>query len=286
MDEVGTELEEIKREIVESRALTIKTNNLVNALAADVNSIAKRQHRAEQSLKLHSVAAYLAFVVVMLIVGKVVVDARVETERAQSKDRRDRVSQLEKELELLKSREEASVRAARQAAEFYALVVSDNRAEVLKAYPEVSKLALTKTESLLFRREYERAKNELSMSSYQEGLDHVRAERWHEAEQAFQNSLKYNPDAAHAPGARYQLGRALRTLGRQREAIPMLIRLSEASPNKEIMDDATFLLAEAQIDLAAWNDAKATLRSFIRRFPSSARINDARSKLADLQLYH
>ena len=28
------ELEEIKREIVESRALTIKTNNLVNALAA------------------------------------------------------------------------------------------------------------------------------------------------------------------------------------------------------------------------------------------------------------
>jgi TolA-binding protein len=124
------------------------------------------------------------------------------------------------------------------------------------------------------------------MAAYQEGLDHIRAERWHEAEQALQTSIDYDPDAAHAPGARYQLGRALRTLGRQREAIPMLIRLSEASPNKEIMDDATFLLAEAQIDLAAWNDAKATLRSFIRRFPSSSRINDARGKLADLQLYH
>jgi hypothetical protein len=30
------DLEEIKREIVESRSLTIKTNNLVNALAADL----------------------------------------------------------------------------------------------------------------------------------------------------------------------------------------------------------------------------------------------------------
>ena len=34
MDDFGEELEEIKREIVESRSLTIKTNNLVNGLSA------------------------------------------------------------------------------------------------------------------------------------------------------------------------------------------------------------------------------------------------------------
>ena len=33
-------------------------------------------------------------------------------------------------------------------------------------------------------------------------------------------------------------------------------------------------------------DAKATLRGFIRRFPSSALINDARMKLADIQIHH
>ena len=42
------DLEEIKREIVESRSLTIKTNNLVNALAADLKSIAKRQQGYER----------------------------------------------------------------------------------------------------------------------------------------------------------------------------------------------------------------------------------------------
>ena len=46
MDEY--ELEQVKREIVESRALTIKTNNLVNALAADLKSISKRQQGSER----------------------------------------------------------------------------------------------------------------------------------------------------------------------------------------------------------------------------------------------
>jgi len=52
------------------------------------------------------------------------------------------------------------------------------------------------------------------------------------------------------------------------------------------MDDATFLLAECLIDIQAWNDAKSTLRSFIRRFPDSSFINDARMALADLSLKH
>ena len=39
--------------------------------------------------------------------------------------------------------------------------------------------------------------------------------------------------------ARYQLARALRALGRQRDAIPMLMQLSEVSVDKEVMDDAT-----------------------------------------------
>ena len=83
-----------------------------------------------------------------------------------------------------------------------------------------------------------------------------------------------------------QVIRAYRKLNRQRDAIPMLVQLSEASPDKEVMDDATFLLAECLIDIQAWNDAKTTLRSFIRRFPDSPFLNDARMALADISLKH
>ncbi len=52
------------------------------------------------------------------------------------------------------------------------------------------------------------------------------------------------------------------------------------------MDDATMLLAECQIEIQAWNDAKNTLRSFVRRFPGSPLMLDAKSKLAELSLRH
>jgi len=79
---------------------------------------------------------------------------------------------------------------------------------------------------------------------------------------------------------------ALRALGQQRMAIPQLMQLSEASVDRDVMDDATLLLAEMQIDIQAWNDAKSTLRSFLRRFPKSSLINDAKAKLAQLELLH
>jgi TolA-binding protein len=110
--------------------------------------------------------------------------------------------------------------------------------------------------------------------------------RFHEAQQAFRESLKYKTDAAHSPQANLQLGRALVKLGMHRDAIPILMQLSEASSDKEVMDEATLALGFAQLDIQAWNDAKNTLRAFIRRFPQSPHINDAKGKLAEVQLYH
>jgi TolA-binding protein len=286
MDEFGDELEEIKREIVESRSLTIKTNNLVNALAADVKSIAKRFQGYERRLTWNSATAYAAFVATVLFAGKVVLDARVDAIRAQTKDTHDLADKLEKELKTLQQREEARTRAERRAAEYYGLIAAGKRREIIDQYEEVSHLELSRAERLVFEAAFERAKNELSLIAYQTGLDHVRTARWHEAEQALRESLGEKSDAAHSAETRYQLAVTLRALGRQRDAIPMLIELSESSTDKEVVDDATFLLATCQVDIEAWNDAKTTLRTFIRRFPSSARLNDARAKLAELQLFH
>src|SRR5687767_74140 len=68
MDDFGEELEEIKREIVESRALTIKTNILVNGLSADIHGIGKRQQGYERSLKFSSVGFY-AVVLGLVLTG-------------------------------------------------------------------------------------------------------------------------------------------------------------------------------------------------------------------------
>jgi TolA-binding protein len=285
-DDFAEELEEIKREIVESRALVIKTNNLVNGLSADIHGIGKRQVGYERNLKFSSVGFYAVVLGLVLTGAKVVVDARVDAERVASKQLKDDVERLEKEIKLLQAREEARAQAERRAAEFQELVSQQNRAEVIKRWPDLSKLDLTRTERVTFERAVERFKNEQSVIAYHQGLDHVRAQRWHEAERALRSALDSKDDASHADEARYQLARALVALGRQREAITILIELSEGSVAREVTDDATLLLAQAQIEIEAWNDAKNTLRNFVRRFPNSANRNQARNELAKLKLDH
>jgi len=284
MDEY--ELEEIKREIVESRALTIKTNNLVNALAADLKSIAKRQQGSDRRVLFTSATAYVVTIGVLLVFVKLAWDIRLETVRAENKETREELEQAKKDLKAVQAREEAALRTARQAGEFHQLILQNKRREIIDGYPQVAKLELTPAERAVFEGAVERAKNELSLIAYQTGVDHVRMGRWHEAQQAFRESLRYKSDAAHSPQANFQLSRALISLGLHREAIPILMQLSEASADKEVMDEATLLLAQAQLQIQAWNDAKNTLRAFIRRFPSSAHINEAKGKLAEVQLYH
>jgi TolA-binding protein len=284
MDEY--ELEEIKREIVESRALTIKTNNLVNALAADLKSIAKRQQGSDRRVLFTSATAYVVTIAVLLVFVKLAWDIRLETVRAENKETRDRLEQAQKDFKAVQGREEAALRTARQAGEFYQLVLQNKRREIIDGYPQIAKLELTPAERAMFEGAVERAKNELSLIAYQTGVDHVRMGRWHEAQQAFRESLRYKGDAAHTPQANFQLSRSLISLGLHREAIPILMQLSEASADKEVMDEATLLLADAQLQIQAWNDAKNTLRAFIRRFPTSAHINEAKGKLAEVQLYH
>jgi TolA-binding protein len=280
------EIEEIKREIVESRALTIKTNNLVNALAADLKSISKRQQGAERKVVLNSATAYVVTIAVLLVFVKLTWDIRIETVKSENKETRDQLEAVQKDIKVDQEREEAQKRASRQASEFYQLIVQSKRQELIAAYPDVVKLDLTPTERAVFDAAVERAKNELSLIAYQTGVDHIRMARWHEAQQAFRESLKYKSDAAHSPQANLQLSRALIQLGLHRDAIPILMQLSEASADKEVMDEATLQLAEAELAIQAWNDAKNTLRAFIRRFPNSPHINDARAKLAEVSLYH
>src|SRR5271167_1390665 len=97
--EVDDELQEIKREIIESRGLVIKTNNLTNALSADIKSIAKRQQTYERRLGWNSATAYAAFVVVVFAAFKLLIDARVDAFEGNSRHLREENTRLKQSLD-------------------------------------------------------------------------------------------------------------------------------------------------------------------------------------------
>ena len=107
------ELEEIKREIVESRSLSIKSNNLVNALAADIKSIAKRQQGQERRAVFNSATAYVVTIAIVLLFVKLAWDIRLDAVRSEAEESKERIGQLEKEIKGLQGREEARGRSSR-----------------------------------------------------------------------------------------------------------------------------------------------------------------------------
>jgi TolA-binding protein len=251
-----------------------------------LKGISKRQLGFERRAFWNSASANLLFVVIVIGVVKIAWDARIDAVQAETKGTRDKITKLEADLQEAQKRSDDRVRAEGAAAAFYELVRAERRQEVIDGFEALRKEPLSRAEIAFFSDAVDTARSELSIKSYQVGLDHIRMGRWHEAATSLEDAIRQKETASHTPSARMNLALAYRKLNRQRDAIPMLVQLSEASPDKEVMDDATFLLAQCLIDIQAWNDAKTTLRSFIRRFPDSSYINDARMALADISVKH
>lgn len=286
MEQFDDELREIKREIIESRGLVIKTNNLTNALSADLKSIAKRQQVYERRLVWNSATAYIVFVVVVFIALKFAWDARVDAVRAETQQTAQAYERISRELKEAQKRDEERAKTEARAAGFFELLQKGKRIDVIEQWETLKKEPLTKAELAFFTDAVERVKSELAIAAYHQGLEHAKVGRWHDSAQSLEESLRSKDDATHSPAVRYHLADAYRRLGRQREAIPILIQISETSPDKEIMDDATYLLAQCLLDIQAWNDAKNTLRGFVRRFPDSPLASSARMQLAEVSLRH
>jgi TolA-binding protein len=284
--EVDEELREIKREIIESRASVIKTNNLTNALSADIKSIAKRQQTYERRLSWNSATAYVVFVVVVFAALKLAWDARVDQIKAETEQRAQDNERLRKEQRDAQKRDEDRARAESRAAQFYELIRAGKRVEIVEQWAQVQKEPLSKAESAMFADAVERARNDLAGQLYQQGMDKVRVQRWSDAASAFEESLKYKDESAIGPSVRLGLSDAYRHLNRQKEAIPILTALAENAVDKEVHDDALYLLAWCQMDTQAWNDAKNTWRALIRRFPDSKFTAEAKLQLQALNITH
>jgi TolA-binding protein len=287
MREVDDELGEIKREIIESRGLVIKTNNLTNALSADIKSIAKRQQSYERRLSWNSATAYVVFVLVAFTALKFAWDARVDYVTAETQQKTAENDRLRKETREAEKRDEDQARAEMKAQAFYELVRQGKRAEMIKGFDALKNEPITKTELAFFADAVDRARNELAAQSYQQGLEKARVQRWQEAATAFEASLENKEDSAVAANVKLGLADAYRHLGHQRDAIPLLTQLAESTVvDKELQDDALYSLAYCQMEIQAWNDAKNTWRSLIHRFPDSHFTPEAKLQLAQLSLMH
>jgi hypothetical protein len=286
MHDVDDELREIKREIIESRGLVIKTNNLTNALSADIKSISKRQQGYERRIAWNSATAYVVFVIVVFAAFKLTVDARVDAIDAQNKHLRDEGARMKQEIDELRQREDERKAAELEAAKFYDLVKQGKRVDLIHGWEAMKTKSLTKAEAQFLADAVQRARSEQASQLYLQGLESSRLQRWQEAAGAFEESLRYEENGSVSTQSKLELAGAYRKLHRQKDGIALLEPLPEQGGDKEAQVQALELLAWCQTEIEAYNDAKNTWRTLLRRFPESHFAPEAKLALMTLMQSH
>ena len=284
MREVDEEIREIKKEIIESRGLVIKTNNLTNALGADIKAIAKRQAAHERRTWWNSVVAYALLGAACLFGFRFLLDVSVREMEVEKENLAQEVQRLRAAVDEEAKRAETRAQAEAKAVQFLELVKQKNRAEVLERWNTLNKEQLSPAERSMFRDVVARFQSELSTEAYQNGLELLRTGRYAEATESFHDALRLDEGAAHVPAAQYSLGLAYQKLGKWAQSKIELERVLEQNSDKDIYPAAIFALAQSLDELGDLDGARAQLRKLLSKYQRSALLPDARQYLGQLNL--
>jgi TolA-binding protein len=284
MREVDEEIREIKKEIIESRGLVIKTNNLTNALGADIKAIGKRQASHERRTWWNSVVAYALLGTACLFGFRFLLDVSVREMEVEKDSLAQEVKRLRAAVDEEVQRAEKRAQAEAKAVQFLDLVKQKHRAEVIERWNGLNKEQLSPAERSMFREVVSRFQAELSTEAYQNGLELLRTGRFAEASESFHDAIRLDEGAAHVPSARYSLSLAYQKLGKWAQAKLEQERVLDQGSDKEIHPAATFALSQTLDELGDLDGARAQLRKLLAKYPRSALLPDARQYLGTLNL--
>jgi TolA-binding protein len=282
MRDADDEIREIKTEIIESRGLIIKTNNLTNSLAADIKSIARRQAGYERRFLWNSAAAYALFAALSFVGLKLWSDVRIDEMSSEKRDLARQVQGLRRDLEEETHRAEKREQAEAKAAAYYELIRKKEYAKVVEGYEDIRQEQLSKAEAEVFRDTEARYRLQLSTQEYQNALNLTRGGRYAEAVASLQQAIALKDDGGHIPAAKLELARDLLHLNRPAEAALLAQEVIDQSIDKEVQDDGAWLLSQCAEDLGNIDNARNALRTLLRRWPSSSLLPDARKRLNEL----
>lgn len=280
------ELRKIEKEIIEARALIIKSNNLTNSLSSDVRSIARRQSAYERSLSASSFVVYIIIAVLAVLGAQFAYNARQASLQKELTRVSEEAEKAKSELNAMKKVEGTDVpQSDKDLVALYQLISEGERQATLDAYEKLNLNSLTFLENKLLSDVVERFRNDLSMEHYVKALDLLEGKKYPEAVQEFKESLRYKDDAGHAKAARIEMANALRLQGKPREAIAILQRVIEEHLNRELSDDALWFLAKSHEDAHQKDEALSVLKALLRRHPESQYYRNARVRAAELRLH-
>jgi len=276
-------LAELKKEIIETRNLVIRNDNLLKTFGADLKTIGRKQENFERKQWISSAIAYVLFVALAsgaayLASQGYLAQAQSEIEALTQKAQEATLAAKQAEEELAKAREASQ--AALAAYQKLMDAAPSEREAVVAEVQAVDKTRLSRLEARALEDRARAMIQQLANEKFESGRAAYRRKDWRTAVDDLLKGMSLWPDHPLAPEHSFFLGTAANET-RQYELVEQyLTRYIEEQKGRGNKDYAYLLLGNAQAALGKLSQAEATLRRGLERFPNSQFATSMRRRAA------
>ncbi|MGV3619780.1 MAG: tetratricopeptide repeat protein [Archangium sp.] len=265
-------LEDIRREVVESRNMTIKTDNALKLLHAELKTVSTQQDAFQKRTWFSTGAAYVLFSA--LCVGGVIVisNARASAANAERERLEKQVVDLNATIEKLKSEASASLAAEQSALQVYRQMTTLPGEERLKGIDALSKLDQSKLSpfsKLVLQDRAVLLRKEVGGAVLEKGKSAFRRQDWAETINQLNRFLTMDPLPEDAIDASFYLGNAYFQSRKFDEAIKHLTRFADGDKRAKLRDFAMVMLMQSYDMTGGKEQAVAIAKEALSTYPSS-----------------
>lgn len=277
--ELKARVDELARQVVETRNQMIKHTNAVGNLVAEVREISRIHEQQRRRMLINSVGAYSLFLVIVGAASYLLYQAKVEGLALEKNAvRRQHAATLTK-LDQLRAEARKRRETETRAMEFYQLIRRKQTAKVLAKYADIAHLPLTRVEAALFESWVNGRKSTLAYSSYAAGMRAIDEKNWKRAVLQFERSLDFLPNPPHAASLHYYRGIALGKLGNYQQAALALERARDLKAERLVSKQLPYHLGGIYELLGRREQAATVYRAYLKRHPKGLIARAARARL-------
>jgi TolA-binding protein len=280
---VEDDIQEIKKEIIQSHNLIIKTDNLVSNLSGELRQIQKKQESYERKYWINSIWAYIIIATLCFVGVYVGFEAKVDAERRVKARLEEDLTKSQAEVEDLQKK--LAVRAQQEkAAEHLLRLKRDNRLdEALKVAQDLDTNRLSPVLGRLVTRETEDLRQFIGQQSLEAGKTLFGRGYLKRSEREFDKVIGIKPPNEILADAHYQRANLMLKLNKNAKAAEDFLMAVDTDPKASFAANSLFMAAGS---LETSGDVPRALEAYqrlLKEFPDSRYISQARRRIMRLK---
>jgi len=276
-------IQEIKKEIIETHNLIIKTDNLVKNLTSEIRQIQKRQERYERKYIFNSVFAYVIFVIIIFAGLYVAFEAKVGVVHREKQALEEQVRKVKGEFEEVQHKLAVRAQQEKSIESFMRLKKENRPLDALKAVDNVDPNQLT---SQLMRqvvvKEAEDLRAKIGEDALNSGKEYLAKGQLQKALSEIDRGLEFKPTPSVAAIMYLQRGNILVKLNRNAQSAEAYLSAANADPKGVGVDSMLSMAATALETSGDVPRALSVYERIINEYGNSSYAAQARRKVAKL----